>query len=167
MWGALGRCRGLGVAGGISGIGFWGVWGGLGSRGGAFPRAVARGVFGTGSGFRVGRRAAGGGGWFSVFRDFSASAGEAFILVGSLGTGLSFYGVQTFSWYFLISKATRKTIVYTTSTSNNCPSFHLWWKGNVVKHKKVLKYYENNCLQIFFVLFMSLLTGRFVKNIHI
>ena len=63
------------------GLGFEGSGVGWGRGGGAFPRAVARGVFGTGS----------------VFRDFSASAGEAFILVGSLGTGLSFYGVQTFS----------------------------------------------------------------------
>ena len=66
------------------GLGFEGSGVGWGRGGGAFPRAVARGVFGTGSGFRV-------------CRDFSASAGEAFILVGSLGTGLSFYGVQTFS----------------------------------------------------------------------
>ena len=28
--------------------------------------------------------------------------------------------------------------------SNNCPSFHLWWKENFVKHKKVSRYYENN-----------------------
>ena len=44
------------------GLGFEGSGVGWGREGGAFPRAVARGVFGTGSGFRVGRRTAGGGG---------------------------------------------------------------------------------------------------------
>ena len=29
--------------------------------------------------------------------------------------------------------------------SNNCASFHLWWKENLVKHQKVSKYYENDC----------------------
>ena len=59
--------------------------------------AVARGVFGAGSGFRVGWRAVAGGGLVSVFRGFSTSVGGAFILAvgggGGLGAGLSFYGV--------------------------------------------------------------------------
>ena len=29
--------------------------------------------------------------------------------------------------------------------SNNRPSFHLWWKENLVKHQKVSKYYETDC----------------------
>ena len=29
--------------------------------------------------------------------------------------------------------------------SNNRPSFHLWWKENLVKHWKVSKYYETDC----------------------
>ena len=50
--------------------------------------------------------------------------------------------------------------------SNNHPSFHLWRKENLVKHEKVSKYYENNCLQNFLSLFMSLLTAKFVRNSH-
>ena len=55
--------------------------------------AVARGVFGAGSGSRVGWRAAWGGWGVSIFRGFSASVGGAFISVGGLGAGLSFRGV--------------------------------------------------------------------------
>ena len=29
--------------------------------------------------------------------------------------------------------------------SNNCTSFHLWWKENLVKHRKVSKCYETDC----------------------
>ena len=29
--------------------------------------------------------------------------------------------------------------------SNNGPSFHFWWKENLVKHRKVSKYYETDC----------------------
>ena len=29
--------------------------------------------------------------------------------------------------------------------SNNRLSFHLWWNENMVKHRKVPKYYENDC----------------------
>ena len=39
----------------------------------------------------------------SIFQEFSSSIGKAFILVGGLGAGLSFCGVWTVSWYFLIS----------------------------------------------------------------
>ena len=48
--------------------------------------------------------------------------------------------------------------------SNNRPSFHLWRKENLVKHQKVSKVYENDCLQNFLLLVMSLLTAQFVKN---
>ena len=49
---------------------------------------MARGVFGTGSGFRVEWRAVGKVGLISVFQGSSAGIGEAFILVGGLGAGL-------------------------------------------------------------------------------
>ena len=29
--------------------------------------------------------------------------------------------------------------------SNNGPSFHLWWKENLVKDREVSKYYETDC----------------------
>ena len=37
------------------------------------------------------------------------------------------------------------SLVYTMFITNNCASFHLWCKENLVKHQKVWKYYENNC----------------------
>ena len=54
--------------------------------------------------------------------------------------------------------------------SNNRAAFHLCLKKNLVKHEKVLKYYEIivcNFFFFFFLLFMSLLTAKFVKNSHI
>ena len=39
--------------------------------------------------------------------------------------------------------------------SNNGPSFHLWWKENLVKHREVSKYYETDCS-----LLGNLLTGK-------
>ena len=39
----------------------------------------------------------------SAFQEFFASIKKTFILAGGLGTGLSFYGDYTLSWYFLIS----------------------------------------------------------------
>ena len=38
---------------------------------------------------------------------------------------------------------------------------------NLLKHQRILKDYENDCLQSFLLHFMSLLTTRFVKNCHI
>ena len=38
-----------------------------------------------------------------------------------------------------------RQLVYTMFISNNRASFHLWWKKNLVKHKKVSEYYENDC----------------------
>ena len=60
-----------------------------------------------------------------------------------------------------------KQLAYTMFISNNRAPFHLWWKENLVKQKKVSKYYENDCLQIFLLLFMSLLTAKFVKKARI
>ena len=50
--------------------------------------------------------------------------------------------------------------------SNNRPSFHSWRRENLVKHKKVSKYYENDCLQNLLLPFNSLLTAKFVRNSH-
>ena len=38
-----------------------------------------------------------------------------------------------------------RQLVYTMFISNNHPSFHLWWKENLVKHQKLSKYYETDC----------------------
>ena len=29
--------------------------------------------------------------------------------------------------------------------SNNCASFHLWWKENLLKQQRVSEYYKNGC----------------------
>ena len=60
-----------------------------------------------------------------------------------------------------------RKLVYTVFISNNDPSFHLWLKENLVKFQKVSKYYENDCLQIFLLVFISLLIAKFVKSSHI
>ena len=60
-----------------------------------------------------------------------------------------------------------RQLVCTMFISNNCASFHFWWEENLVKHQKVSKHYENDCLQSFLLLFMSLLTAPIVKNSHI
>ena len=51
--------------------------------------------------------------------------------------------------------------------SNNCASFLLSCKEDLVKHQKVSKYYENNFLLNCLLFFMSLLTTPVVKNSHI
>ena len=44
------------------------------------------------------------------------------------------------------------TLVNTMFISNNRSSFHLWWKGNLVKHRQVSKYYETDCrLHVFYL----------------
>ena len=60
-----------------------------------------------------------------------------------------------------------RQLVYIMFISNNRTSFHLWWKENLVKHPKVSKYYEADCLQNFILLFMFLLTAKLVKKSHI
>ena len=47
--------------------------------------------------------------------------------------------------------ATRKATRTYHVTSNNRASFHLWGKGNLVKHQKVSKYYENDYRSIYVV----------------
>ena len=60
-----------------------------------------------------------------------------------------------------------RQLVYTILISNNCSSLHLWWTENLGKLQQVSKYDEKDCLQIFLLLFMSLLPTKFVKNSHI
>ena len=38
-----------------------------------------------------------------------------------------------------------RQLVYTMLISNNRASFHLWWRENLLKHRKVSKYYEKHC----------------------
>ena len=58
-------------------------------------------------------------------------------------------------------------LMYVMFINNNRTSFHLWWKGNLIKHQKVSKYYENDCLWNFISLFMSLLSALIVKNRYV
>ena len=37
-----------------------------------------------------------------------------------------------------------RQLVYNMFISNICPSFHLWWQKNLVKHRKVSKYYDTD-----------------------
>ena len=60
-----------------------------------------------------------------------------------------------------------RKLVYTILLSNNRLSFPLWGKENLIYDQQVWKYYENDCLQYFLLLFMSLLPTRFVKKSHI
>ena len=50
--------------------------------------------------------------------------------------------------------------------TNNLTSLHLWLNENLVKHQKVSKYYDYDCLQNLFFLFMSLLIVPIVKSSH-
>ena len=60
-----------------------------------------------------------------------------------------------------------RQVIYAIFISNNRPWFHLWLKENLVKHQKISKYYENDCLQSFVLLFLSLLATPIVENSHI
>ena len=60
-----------------------------------------------------------------------------------------------------------RQFVYTAFISNNRASFHLWRQKSLVKYQKVSKYYENDYLQNFVLLFMSLLRAPTVGGIHI
>ena len=108
----------------------------------------------------------------SAFEKIFASANKIFILAGGLGTGhwaIILWNLDTFlifpnflRYFFscvgnegrlaanMVVRQLLRQLVYTMSVSNNHPSFHLWWKENLVKHQKVSKYYENILLQFFF-----------------
>ena len=59
------------------------------------------------------------------------------------------------------------THIYTKFIINNHALLHLWWRENLLKHPKVSKYYDKDCILNLFVLFMSLLTAPFIKSTHI
>ena len=58
-----------------------------------------------------------------------------------------------------------RQLIYTMFISNNRASFHLWRKENLVKQKKVSKYYENDCVENFLLHFMLLMTAKFFKTV--
>ena len=62
---------------------------------------------------------------------------------------------------------TCEQLVYTMFINNNRVSLHLWWKESLVKHQKVSKYYKNNYLQNFLLIFKYLATAPIVKNSNI
>ena len=91
----------------------------------------------------------------SVFEEFFASISKIFILSERLDTRLSFYKVLRFSWYILLvlrlsvlSRSATYSATWQLFITNNCASFHLWWKRNLVEDQKASKYYENNCINI-------------------
>ena len=55
-------------------------------------------------------------------------------------------------------------LVYSMFITINHASFHLWLKRNLVKHKKVFKFFDHDYLQNFVSLFMISLTASFVKS---
>ena len=69
------------------------------------------------------------------------------------------------SWYFQIFWDPKSYLIweivtqllYTMFISKNHASFHLCWNQHLVKHQKVSKYYINDCLQNFLLVFLSLL----------
>ena len=90
---------------------------------------------------------------FSIFPQFFASINKIFILRARLGTRLQFYEVRfeiflTFPNFLrsqvLTRLATREATRMYQFITNNKASLHLWWKKNLVKHKKVTKYYKND-----------------------
>ena len=44
----------------------------------------------------------------------------------------------------VVRQLTRQ-LVYTVFVTNNHASFHLWWKENLIKYQKVLKYHVHDC----------------------
>ena len=103
---------------------------------------------------------------FPFFQEFFASIGKSSILGGGLSARVQI------SWHFLISWrpmscAVRHLVtqlVYTMFITINHASFHLWLKKNLVKHKKVSKFFDHDYLQNFVSLFMISLTASFVKS---
>ena len=51
--------------------------------------------------------------------------------------------------------------------SDNRTSFNLWPNGSLLKRQIDSKYYENDGLQNCILLFISSLTTKLIKNIHI
>ena len=57
--------------------------------------------------------------------------------------------------------------MYTMFVSNNRAWFHLWRKKNMLKLRKVSKYFENDSLQNFLLVSLTLLTAQLVEGSHI
>ena len=56
-----------------------------------------------------------------------------------------------------------RQLVYTMLISNNHPSIHLWWKENLVKHRKLSKYYETDCKTGLFT-YICIFSGKKIWN---
>ena len=72
--------------------------------------------------------------------------------------------------YFVLllnRSTTREVTCIFQFITNNHTSFHLWSKQNLLNHQIVSKYYENDCLESFLLLSVSLLTALIVKKNHI
>ena len=121
------RCKGNWVWGDLGQVGI----GGCGFRGRGLTGCLGLALVFVWGGAQRGR-----GGLISVFGKFSASIGKTFTLAWRLGAGLSFCEAL---------RQPVRQLVYAMFISNNRPSFHLWWKENLVKHRKVWKYYETDC----------------------
>ena len=59
-----------------------------------------------------------------------------------------------------------RQIVYTIVRSNSRPTFYLWWKENLVKQRKVSRYFEHDWMENFLLSFMFLFTTNLVKSNH-
>ena len=68
---------------------------------------------------------------------------------------------------FLVVRQLVRQFVYTMYISNNPTLCHLLLKENLLKHRRVWKFYENDCLQSFLLLFMSSITAKLFRNSHI
>ena len=61
------------------------------------------------------------------------------------------YHSMRFFVFFLCGHSARhfwkpmRQLIYSMFISNNCASFHLWWKENLLKYQKVSKYYDSGC----------------------
>ena len=60
-----------------------------------------------------------------------------------------------------------RQLVYTLFLSTNRALFHLWLMKNWVKDQKVSKCYENDSLQNFLSVNMSLSTAKAVRKSHV
>ena len=103
-------------------------------------------------------------GLISVFEGFLVSIGGILILAEA-GALFCYFIICKILFFSCEGTMTPKSNVVwqlvrqkvdTMFISNNLTSFHLWWKENLVKYQKVSKYYENDCVQNFLLLFLSL-----------
>ena len=109
-----------------------------------------------------------------VFLSPSLECACAFLLAGGgwervcgAGGGLS-RGRAVVGYILSLKKFGKsRSSICTMFININRTSFHLWRKENSVKHQKMSKYSENDCLQNFLLLFMSFLAALIVQNRHI